>query len=94
MAWFVHVARRRSFTKAAMEMEVTRATVSQHLKSLERHLNVRLINRTTRDMSLTEEGQRLFDLPRSKARSRTWARPARNRRARSGYPSHALPRGR
>lgn len=62
MAWFVHVARRRSFTKAAMEMEVTRATVSQHLKSLERHLNVRLINRTTRDMSLTEEGQRLFDV--------------------------------
>ncbi|MBK5569963.1 MAG: LysR family transcriptional regulator [Ensifer sp. SSB1] len=62
MAWFVHVARRRSFTKAALEMEVTRATVSQHLKSLERHLNVRLINRTTRDMSLTEEGQRLFDV--------------------------------
>jgi DNA-binding transcriptional LysR family regulator len=62
MAWFVHVARRRSFTKAATEMEVTRATVSQHLKSLERHLNVRLLHRTTRDMSLTEEGQRLFDV--------------------------------
>ncbi|MCO5149721.1 MULTISPECIES: LysR family transcriptional regulator [unclassified Shinella] len=62
MAWFVHVARRRSFTKAATEMEVTRATVSQHLKSLERHLNVRLLHRTTRDMSLTEEGRRLFDV--------------------------------
>jgi DNA-binding transcriptional LysR family regulator len=62
IAWFVHVARRRSFTKAATEMEVTRAAVSQHLKSLERHLNVRLLNRTTRDMSLTEEGQRLFDI--------------------------------
>ncbi|MGE3148025.1 MAG: LysR substrate-binding domain-containing protein [Pseudorhodoplanes sp.] len=62
MAWFVHVARRRSFTKAATEMEVTRATVSQHLKALERHLNVRLLHRTTRDMSLTEEGQRLFDV--------------------------------
>ena len=64
MAWFVHVARRRSFTKAATEMEVTRATVSQHLKSLERHLNVRLLHRTTRNMSLTEEGQRLFDVLR------------------------------
>lgn len=62
MAWFVHVARRQSFTKAAVEMEVTRATVSQHLKSLEKHLNVRLLHRTTRDMSLTEEGQRLFDV--------------------------------
>ena len=62
MAWFVHVARHRSFTKAAMEMGVTRAALSQHLKSLERHLNVRLLNRTTRDMSLTEEGQRLFDV--------------------------------
>lgn len=62
MAWFVHVARRRSFTKAAMEMGVTRAALSQHLKSLERHLNVRLLHRTTRDMSLTEEGQRLFDV--------------------------------
>lgn len=61
MAWFVHVARRRSFTKAALEIGVTRAALSQHIKSLERHLNVRLLNRTTRDMSLTEEGQRLFD---------------------------------
>lgn len=62
MAWFVHVARRRSFTKAATEMEVTRSALSQHLKALERHLNVRLLHRTTRDMSLTEEGQRLFDV--------------------------------
>lgn len=62
MAWFAHVARRRSFTKAATEMEVTRATVSQHLKVLEKHLNVRLLHRTTRDMSLTEEGRRLLDV--------------------------------
>jgi DNA-binding transcriptional LysR family regulator len=61
LAWFVHVARRGSFTKAAAEMGVTRAALSQHLKSLEQRLSVRLLNRTTRDMSLTEEGQRLFD---------------------------------
>jgi DNA-binding transcriptional LysR family regulator len=43
-------------------MEVTRAALSQHLKGLEQQLNVRLLNRTTRDMSLTEEGQRLLDV--------------------------------
>lgn len=61
LAWFVHIARHRSFTKAATEMEMSRAALSQHLKSLEQQLNVRLLHRTTRDMSLTEEGQRLFD---------------------------------
>ncbi|WP_039913001.1 LysR family transcriptional regulator [Cellvibrio mixtus] len=62
LTWFAHIARHRSFTKAATEMEVTRAALSQHLKGLEQQLNVRLINRTTRDMSLTEEGQRLLDV--------------------------------
>lgn len=62
LTWFAHIARHRSFTKAATEMEVTRAALSQHLKGLEQHLNVRLLNRTTRDMSLTDEGQRLLDV--------------------------------
>jgi DNA-binding transcriptional LysR family regulator len=62
LTWFAHIARHRSFTKAATEMEVTRAALSQHLKGLEQQLNVRLLNRTTRDMSLTEEGQRLLDV--------------------------------
>lgn len=62
LTWFAHIARHRSFTKAAAEMEVTRAAMSKHLKGLEQHLNVRLLNRTTRDMSLTEEGQRLLDV--------------------------------
>ncbi len=61
LAWFAHIARHRSFTKAAAEMEVSRAALSQQLKALEQQLNVRLLHRTTRDMSLTEEGQRLFD---------------------------------
>jgi len=62
LTWFAHIARHRSFTKAATEMEVTRAALSQHLKNLEQQLNVRLLNRTTRDMSLTDEGQRLLDV--------------------------------
>ena len=62
LAWFSHIARHRSFTKAATEMEVTRAALSQHLKALEQQLGARLLHRTTRDMSLTEEGQRLYDV--------------------------------
>ncbi|MFN4289935.1 MAG: LysR family transcriptional regulator [Permianibacter sp.] len=62
LTWFAHIARHRSFTKAATEMEVTRAALSQHLKALEQSLDVRLLNRTTRGMSLTEEGQRLLDV--------------------------------
>ncbi|GAB3375595.1 LysR family transcriptional regulator [Spongiibacter taiwanensis] len=61
LAWFVHIARHLSFTKAATEMEISRAALSQHLRSLEEELDVRLLHRTTRTMSLTEEGQRLFD---------------------------------
>ena len=60
LAWFCRVAEHRSFTRAAAEMGVSRAALSQNLKNLERRLNVKLLYRTTRDMSLTEEGQRLF----------------------------------
>ena len=61
LAWFAHIARHRSFTRAAAEMGVSRPELSQQLKTLERQLGVKLLYRTTRDMSLTEEGQRLFD---------------------------------
>lgn len=61
LAWFAHIARHGSFTRAADEMGVTRAALSQNLKALEQALGVRLMYRTTRHMSLTEAGQRLFD---------------------------------
>jgi len=61
LAWFATVAKHRSFTKAADEMGVTRAALSQNLKALEQKLQSRLLHRTTRHMSLTGEGQRLLD---------------------------------
>lgn len=61
LAWFALIARHRSFTRAADEMGVSRAALSQNLKALEKQLGVRLLYRTTRDMSLTEAGQQLFD---------------------------------
>ncbi|WP_146685281.1 LysR family transcriptional regulator, partial [Escherichia coli] len=51
-----------SFSRAASEMGITRAALSQNLKSLEERLNTKLIYRTTRNMSLTEEGQRLYEV--------------------------------
>ncbi len=61
LATFVQVAQRRSFTRAASDMDVSRAALSLSLKALEQKLGTRLLYRTTRDMSLTEEGQRLYD---------------------------------
>lgn len=61
LAWFAQIAHHGSFTKAAAEMGVSRAALSQSLKALEAQLNVKLIYRTTRDMALTEEGRRLFE---------------------------------
>lgn len=62
LACFAHVAHHRSFTRAAAEMGVSRANLSQNVKALERRLNVKLLYRTTRDMSLTEEGRRLYEI--------------------------------
>lgn len=61
LAWFAHVVRHGSFTKAAEEMGVSRAALSQNLKSLEKQLGAKLLYRTTRDMSLTEAGRQLLE---------------------------------
>ena len=85
LAWFAHIAQHRSFTKAAAQMGVSRAALSQNLKALEKQLNVKLLYRTTRDMSLTEEGQRLLEAlappsTRSNTPSARWKRAATSRR--------------
>lgn len=54
---FVRIAQTGSLSKAAQELGTSRALASTHLKQLEDHLGVRLINRTTRQLSLTEIGQ-------------------------------------
>lgn len=61
LAWFARIAHHLSFTRASQEMGVSRAALSQNLKMLEQELGVKLLYRTTRDMSLTEAGQQLLD---------------------------------
>jgi LysR family transcriptional regulator for bpeEF and oprC len=56
MRVFSRVAERGSFGKAADELDISRAAASAHVAALEKHLGARLLNRTTRKVSLTAEG--------------------------------------
>ncbi|MEM7466285.1 MAG: LysR family transcriptional regulator [Pseudomonadota bacterium] len=51
------VARFGSFSAAARELSLSTAMVSKHVKQLEERLDVRLLHRTTRGVSLTEPGE-------------------------------------
>src|ERR1700760_948675 len=53
---FVAVARTRNFRRAAIEQRVSVSSLSQRLRDLEERLGVRLMNRTTRSVGLTEAG--------------------------------------
>lgn len=57
---FVRVARLGSFRLAADQLGVSPSAVSQTLRGLESRLGVRLLNRTTRRVGLTEAGERLL----------------------------------
>ena len=56
MKVFTRVAERGSFAQAADELDISRAAASAHVAALEKHLGVRLLNRTTRRVGLTAEG--------------------------------------
>ncbi len=53
---FLKVAKLLSFSEAAAQLGLSKAMVSKHINSLENTLDVRLLNRTTRQISLTEAG--------------------------------------
>jgi DNA-binding transcriptional LysR family regulator len=57
MESFVRVVRSGSFTTAANQLGLSRALISRHVGDLERRLGVRLLNRSTRALHLTEEGR-------------------------------------
>lgn len=58
---FANVARHGSFTRAAAEGGVSASALSQSVRALEAQLNVRLFNRTTRRVALTEAGAQFLE---------------------------------
>ena len=60
MTAFVAIAERLSFAKAAVQLGVSRSALSETMRGLEDKLGVRLLNRTTRSVALTQVGERLL----------------------------------
>ncbi|MCW5761110.1 MAG: LysR family transcriptional regulator, partial [Phenylobacterium sp.] len=61
---FAAVAEARSFTQGARKLDVSGAQVSKLVARLENRLGQRLLNRTTRDVSLTDTGQAYLERAR------------------------------
>ena len=58
---FAKVVEQGSFARAADRLEMSTSAVSRHVADLEAHLGARLLNRTTRRLSLTEAGSAFFE---------------------------------
>lgn len=61
MSVFRRVAETGNFSAVAREMELSQPTVSKHIAALEKHLNVKLLNRSTRQLNLTDVGKLYYD---------------------------------
>jgi len=61
MVVFAKVVELKSFSAAAGELDMSRSVISKHVTRLERSLGVRLLNRTTRRLSLTDAGHAVFE---------------------------------
>jgi LysR family transcriptional regulator for bpeEF and oprC len=61
MAVFKRVVDASSFSRAADSLEMPRASVSTLVQNLESHLGVRLLNRTTRSVQVTDDGALYYE---------------------------------
>ena len=60
LTWFRIVSEEKSFTKAAARIGVAQSTLSYAIKQLETRMGIRLLTRTTRNVSTTPAGERLL----------------------------------
>ena len=58
---FARIAEHQSFTKAAKNLGIDKSTISNKLSQLESRLGVRLLNRSTRSVTLTEAGAKYYE---------------------------------
>ncbi|MDB4990417.1 MAG: LysR family transcriptional regulator [Myxococcaceae bacterium] len=73
---FAEVVDGKSFARAAAHLGMTRSAVSKHVAHLEAQLGVQLLSRTTRKLSLTEVGERVYAASKSVRESAELAREA------------------
>lgn len=62
---FVEVVRKDGFARAAESLATSPANVTRYISDLEAHLNTRLLNRSSRKMSLTSSGEALYERAKS-----------------------------
>jgi len=59
---FLRVAQTKSFSAAAIDLDLTQPAVSRQVSALEAHLKTRLLHRTTSALALTAEGERMLPM--------------------------------
>lgn len=60
MQAFVRIAERQSFTQASEDLQIPRATVTNLIKRVEQRIGTRLLERTTRTVRLTQDGEAYY----------------------------------
>ncbi len=58
---FCRVVELNSFSRAADQLHLSNASITNHIAALESHFGVRLLNRTTRRLSLTDDGRGCYE---------------------------------
>ena len=61
MKSFTRAVETGSFSAVARELETTQPTISKQIAALEDYLDVQLLSRSTRSLSLTDEGTRFYE---------------------------------
>lgn len=61
MRAFIRVVEAGTFTRAADSLEIPKATITKHIQTLEAHLRTKLLNRTTRRVTVTADGAAYYE---------------------------------
>ena len=71
--FFCRVVDEGSFTQASLKLEMTKSKLSRRISELENHLGVRLLNRSTRKLSLTDVGHLVYEYSKAMVNQASFA---------------------